>query len=307
MGQGNDAMEPEQQLPGAQDDPVTGLLALLDLVQIDRDLFRAGNGIASPRRRIFGGQVIAQALMAACRTAEDRHCHSFHSYFLRPGDPRHPVNYDVERVRDGGSFSTRRITARQNGSDIFTAMASFQIDEESPVVQHLMPEGLPDPDTMPSRNAARRKAARGLPEDWARDYTRPSAIEMREIDAVDPANPAKASDVNAVWFRMQRPVGGPRSRQQCLLAYATDMKLLGSALRPLGKSILSPEIMPASLDHAIWFHRPIDFDGWLLYVMDSPFTGGARGFNRGKIFAQDGTLVASVAQEGLLRPVAPRG
>ncbi|KAF0676932.1 acyl-CoA thioesterase [Profundibacterium mesophilum] len=295
--------------PTAQDDgdPVDRLLSLLSIERLDRDLFRARSGIASPRRRIFGGQVIAQALMAACRTVEGRRCHSLHAYFLRPGDPSIPVIYEVDRVRDGGSFTTRQVSAVQNGAQIFNLAASFQADEESPVVHHPLPFAPPDPDTMPDRDTARRAAAAGLPPEWAEDYARPSAIELREIDPIDPADPSPASDRNAAWFRVSRPAGGDDHLQQCLMAYATDMKLLASALRPLGRSILSPEVMPASLDHAIWFHQKIDFDHWHLYVMDSPFTGGARGFNRGSIFRQDGALVASVAQEGLLRPIVPRG
>ncbi|WP_102223424.1 acyl-CoA thioesterase [Acidimangrovimonas sediminis] len=291
-------------------DPIDTLLDLLNIEPLEINLFRGRGSGGETSKRIFGGQVISQALAAAYHTVEDRACHSLHAYFIRPGDPEIPVIYEVDRARDGGSFTTRRVIAIQHGRQIFNLAASFHIEEESPLHQHPMPESLPDPETLPSRAETRAKLAESLKSDYARkrrdDFLRDSPIEMREVEPYDLANPVAASDRHSVWFRLARPVGGPGWLQHCLLAYASDLHLLGSSLRPLGESWLSGTVMTASLDHALWFHHPVNFDDWHLYVMDAPFIGGARGFNRGSIYSRDGVLVASVAQEGLIRPIVPR-
>ena len=284
-------------------DPVGNLLTLLDIERLELNLFRGAGAEDAPRKRIFGGHVIAQALSAACRTVEGRACHSLHAYFIRPGDPSIPVIYEVDRARDGGSFTTRRVIAVQHGQQILNMAASFQIEEDSPEYQHPFPAGIPDPETLPPMAERRARIAPRLDPGLVDSFLAPSPIEMREVDPIDPVAPAPKPDGHAVWFRLARPAGGAPALQQCLLSYATDLALLGTAARPLGEWLMGPRLMPASLDHAIWFHRPVNFDDWLLYSMDAPFTGGARGFNRGMIYDRSGQLVASVAQEGLLRPV----
>ncbi len=283
-------------------DPLTPLLDLLELEPLEVNLFRGIGHGGETSRRIFGGQVVAQALAAAYRTVADRSCHSLHAYFLRPGDPAMPVIYEVDQARDGGSFTTRRVTAIQKGRQIFNMAASFHIAEESPEHQHPMPDA-PPPDTLTGREAIRRKMADRVAPERRADFLRPSPIEVREIGDYDLLDPKPSSDVNALWFRLVRPIEGSDVLHQCLLTYATDMYLLGSALRPHGQSWLTGQVMTASLDHTIWFHGPLNFNDWHLYTMDSPYSGGARGFNRGSIYAEDGRLVASVAQEGLIRPI----
>jgi acyl-CoA thioesterase-2 len=283
-------------------DPLTPLLNLLELEMIEVNLYRGLGHGGETHRRIFGGQVVAQALAAAYRTVEGRACHSLHSYFIRPGDPSMPVIYEVDQARDGGSFTTRRVTAIQKGRQIFNLAASFHIAEDSPHHQHPMPEA-PDPETLPNREAVRAKMADKVAPDRRADFLRPSPIEVREIGPYDLLDPKPSPDAHSLWFRLVRPVEASDILHQCLLTYASDMYLLGSALRPHGQSWLTGAVMTASLDHAIWFHDRMNFSDWHLYTMDSPFAGGARGFNRGSIYAQDGRLVASVAQEGLIRPV----
>lgn len=283
-------------------DALTPLLNLLELEQLEVNLYRGLGHGGETSRRIFGGQVVAQALAAAYRTVEDRACHSLHSYFIRPGDPSMPVIYEVDQARDGGSFTTRRVTAIQKGRQIFNLAASFHVAEESPTHQHTIPD-VPPPEDLPSRNAARARMADRVAPDRRADFLRPSPIEVREIGDYDLLDPKPASDINALWFRLVRPVQASPSMHQCLLTYASDMYLLASALRPHGQSWLTGGVMTASLDHAIWFHGPLDFNDWHLYAMDSPWSGGARGFNRGSVFARSGRLVASTAQEGLIRPL----
>lgn len=283
-------------------DPLTPLLNLLELEKLEVNLFRGLGHGGETSRRIFGGQVVAQALAAAYRTVEGRACHSLHSYFIRPGDPSMPVIYEVDQARDGGSFTTRRVTAIQKGRQIFNLAASFHVAEESPEHQHAMPD-VPAPEDLPSRNEARAKMAERVAPERRDDFLRPSPIEVREIGDYDLLDPMPTSDVNALWFRLVRPVEASAELHQCLLTYASDMYLLGSALRPHAQSWLTGQVMTASLDHAVWFHGPLDFSDWHLYAMDSPWSGGGRGFNRGSIYARDGRLVASTAQEGLIRPL----
>lgn len=285
-------------------DSVDRLMNILDIEPLEDTLFRGTGAGGETPARIFGGQVISQALRAAYHTVpEGRLCHSLHAYFIRPGDPARPVIYEVDYARDGGSFTTRRVVAIQHGKQILNLAASFHISEDGPDHQSGMPVGLPDPDTLESRDAYRARHAARLPEARRAEFTRPSPIELREVDPGDPLAPVPSDSHHAVWFRLTRPVKADMPLQHCLLAYASDLHLLTTALRPTGQTFLNGKIMLASLDHALWFHRPFDFSNWHLYNMDSPSASGARGYSRGSIYAQDGTLVASSAQEGLTRPV----
>lgn len=232
-------------------------------------------------------------------------CHSLHAYFVRPGDPSMPVVYQVDRTRDGGSFTTRRIVAVQNGKQILTMSASFHIQEEGWHHQHEMPS-VAGPEGLLERAELRAGVADQLSEKHRDDFLRQRPIEVREIAPRDFFNPAPEDDVNHMWFRMPAAKGTDIAMQHCLLAYASDLNLLGSSLRPHGLSWFKKGVMSASLDHAMWFHAPVRFENWHLYTMDSPFSGGARGFNRGSVYTQEGALVASVAQEGLIRKYAPR-
>lgn len=276
------------------------LLDLLDLELLEADLFRGIGTGGETSTRIFGGHVIAQALAAAYRSVEDRLCHSLHAYFIRPGDPAVPVVYQIDRTRDGGSFTTRRVVAMQNGKQILTMSASFHIAEEGWQHQHEMPK-IAGPEGLAERAELRAEAAKHFSEKHRDEFTRPRPIEIREVAPRDFFNPEPTGDTNYMWFRMPDATGTSPAIQQCLLAYASDLNLLGSSLRPHGLTWWKGGIMTTSLDHAMWFHAPVQFEDWHLYSMDSPFSGGARGFNRGSIFAPDGRLVASVAQEGLMR------
>jgi len=287
-------------------DSVEDLLNLLDLEQLDVDLYRGIGTGGETNVRIFGGHVVAQALAAAYRTVEGRLCHSLHAYFIRPGDPLIPVIYSVDRARDGGSFTTRRIVALQRGRQILNMSASFHISEPGWDHQHDMPD-VPGPEGLASREEHRKAEVANVTEKYRADFLRPRPIEIREVAPQSSFDPKPEPDINHLWFRMQGAEGRDPAMQHCLLAYASDMNLLGSSLRPHGLSWFVGGVMTASLDHAMWFHGPVQFQNWHLYTMDSPFTGGARGFNRGAIYTQDGVLVASVAQEGLLRPVARKG
>ncbi len=283
-------------------DSAKELLDLLDIEQLEIDLFRGIGAGGETSTRIFGGQVIAQALAAAYRTVPDRLCHSLHGYFIRPGDPSIPVIYSVDRARDGGSFTTRRVIAIQHGKQILNLAASFHVDEAGWDYQHPMPQ-VDGPEGLPNRAELRDRYADKVPERFRADFLRPRPIEIREVAPRDLFDPVPVDDVNHLWFRMEDAAGVDTRMQHILLAYASDMNLLGSSLRPHGLSWFKREVMSASLDHAMWFHAPIRFQDWHLYTMDAPFTGGGRGFNRGAIYHRDGTLVASVAQEGLVRPI----
>lgn len=277
------------------------LLELLDIEQLEVDLFRGIGSGGETTTRIFGGHVIAQALMAAYRTVPDRMCHSLHAYFIRPGDPSIPVIYQVDRARDGGSFTTRRVVAIQHGKQIFNLSASFHIEEDGWDYQHQMPD-VKGPEHWLDRPDLREPYIERIPERHRDDFLRERPIEIREVDPRDLFEPEKTSDKNYLWFRMEAAKRQSPIMQQCLLAYASDMNLLGSSLRPHGLTWFQGKVMTASLDHAMWFHAPIDFSDWHLYELDAPFTGGARGFNRGLIYNQNGQLAATTAQEGLMRP-----
>ena len=276
------------------------LLDLLNIEPLEVDLFRGtGSGGETPTR-IFGGQVIAQALAAAYKTVEDRLCHSLHAYFIRPGDPSIPVVYQVDRARDGGSFTTRRVVAIQHGKQILNLSASFHKQDDGWDHQHPMPDIAP-PDQHLSRDELRQDYLARVPDALKPELLRERPIEVRDVAPLDLFEPEKADDRNQVWFRMKAAAETDRITQHLLLAYASDMSLLSSGMRPHGLSWFTGEVDGASLDHAIWFHAPLQFQNWHLYAMESPWTGQGRSFNRGSIYAQDGTLVASVTQEGLLR------
>lgn len=281
------------------------LLSLLNIERLEVDLFRGVGETGETRPRLFGGHVIAQALVAAYRTVDSRLCHSLHAYFIHPGDPMIPIIYEVDRARDGGSFTTRRVIAIQHGRQIFNLAASFHRDEDGWNHQHEMP-AVPPPDSVTPREEIDGLRAEDIPERHRMHMLRPRPIEMREVEPQDQLNPSPRSDVNHLWFRVREALDQPAWMHHCLIAYASDMSILGSAARRHGVSWLSGQMMGASLDHALWFHAPIRFDDWHLYTMDSPFAGGARSFNRGAIYTQNGSLVASVAQEGLMRKVRPK-
>ncbi|HEX4027598.1 MAG TPA: acyl-CoA thioesterase II [Rhizomicrobium sp.] len=279
------------------------LLALLDLEKIEENVFR---GVSPPERmqRVFGGQVLAQALVAAMRTVPDeRACHSFHAYFLRPGDPRVPILYEVDRSRDGTSFSVRRVVAIQHGAQIFVLAASFQKAESGYEHQAQMPV-VPDPESLEDDQQVLLRDSTLAPamREWvARDrpFETRAVLGRGPFDGAGdrPARPA----IDHIWLRTRGNLADDPNLHRVLLAFVSDMSLLDTALLPHGKSIFS-RVQVASLDHAMWFHRPFRADDWLLYVQDSPSASGARGFNRGAIYTRQGVLVASVNQEGLIRP-----
>jgi acyl-CoA thioesterase-2 len=275
------------------------LLSLLDLERLEENIFRG----VSPKdrwQRVFGGQVLGQALVAASRTVEGRICHSLHAYFLRPGDPRVPIVYEVDRSRDGLSFTARRVVAIQHGKPIFTMSASFQSLEEGLEHQSAMPD-VPDPDSLKSEREWRSEILEQIPEHVRPWFLRPRPIEFRPVDPLNRFTELKHKPRQTLWFRAVAPLPDETALHQCVLAYASDMTLLDTSLLPHGLTLYTGTLQTASLDHAMWFHRPFRADEWLLYVQDSPSASGARGFNRGAIFRRDGVLAASVAQEGLIR------
>jgi acyl-CoA thioesterase II len=273
---------------------VTDLVGLLDLERIEENVFRGHSPPDLTQQRVFGGQVLAQGLTAAIRTApEGRTCHSFHSYFLRPGDPAIPILYEVDRSRDGGSFSVRRVVAIQHGAQIFVLSASFQTEEPGFEHQAEMPQ-VPPPEDLPDGAA--------LPESAPlRTLWRARPFEFRPVIARGLGDRPARAPLDHIWLRVPPPLEGGLALHQAFLAFASDLSLLDTALLPHGKGLMS-NIQVASLDHAMWFHRAYRADDWMLYAQDSPSASGARGFARGLIFARDGTLIASVAQEGLIRP-----
>jgi acyl-CoA thioesterase II len=275
------------------------LLGTLDLERLEVNLFR-GRSPQTGWQRVFGGQVIGQALVAALRTVEDQPAHSLHGYFMLPGDPRVPIIYEVDRIRDGRSFTTRRVVAIQHGHAIFTMAASFHADEEGFSHQARMPD-VPTPDQLPSEAEIKAKAMAIMPDAVRRYYERERPIELRPVEFSRYLGVKSEEAKFHVWIRATGQLPDDPAIHQCVLAYASDMALLDASLIPHGRTVFEKTIMAASLDHALWFHRPFRADDWLLYAQDSPNMSGARGFARGLIFTSDGTLVASVAQEGLLR------
>jgi len=282
-------------------DPLDDLLDLLDLEDIDLDIFRGRNECTRPGR-IFGGQVAAQSLVAAARTVEDLRAHSLHGYFLRPGDPAVPVVFTVDRIRDGRSFTTRHVVARQKGRAIFNMSVSFQQHEAGYEHQMPMPEA-PAPESLPAREELVKRHFDRIPEAERHWVTQPRPVDVRHVGIPTFFGGGPRQGQNLVWMRVPRALGDDPALHQRLLAYMSDLTLLDNIVLPHGRNGRLGPVMVASIDHALWFHRTLRVDEWLLYVQDSPAAAGARGFARGTLFARDGTLVASVAQEGLLRPV----
>ena len=286
--------------PKAATKAVAQMLAILDLEPIEHNLFR-GRGPKEGWQRVYGGQVLGQALVAAVRTVpEDRVAHSAHAYFLLPGDPTVPIVYDVERIRDGGSFNTRRVKAIQHGRAMFAMSVSFHKSEGSFDHQSTMPK-VPAPEDLPSEAELKTKLMQHLPDTMRSYWERERPIEMRPVDVSRYFDRERREPLQSIWMRANGRLPDALSLHQCVLAYASDFTLLDTALIAHGKLSFDRDIQLASLDHAMWFHRPFRADEWLLYVQDSPNAHGARGLARGSIYTRDGALVASVAQEGLMR------
>jgi acyl-CoA thioesterase II len=280
--------DPDSPRPGPVTlSPLQVLLETLDLENIDRDLFR-GRTPSTRRPRVFGGQVAGQALVAAQRTVPDRLVHSLHAYFLRLGQPELPIVYEVDRIRDGRSYTTRRVVGIQNGKAIFNLQASFQVDEKGYESQIAMPEGLADPETLPEWRPL-------FDADDERSQQGPSVpFDLRE------ATPAGGYD-RLLWLRTNGPLSDDPTLHRCVVAYASDLTLLSVAFEQHRPTMPRPSFI-ASLDHAMWFHRAFRIDEWMLYAQASTSTGGGRGLSRGELFTLDGRLAVSVVQEGALRP-----
>jgi acyl-CoA thioesterase II len=282
------------------DQRIADLLALLELEPLELNLFRGeSRDIGSPQ--VFGGQVLGQALMAASRTVEGRIVHSLHAYFLRRGDFNAPIVYDVDRSRDGQSFSNRRVIAIQHGEQIFNMTASFQVPESGIEHQIAMPD-VPPPESLPDSSRVEPQLLARLPERVRRLLETPRPFEFRTVQAV--SRLSRSAPARQIWFRAVSAVPDDQTLQRCLLAYVSDFYLLETATLPHGISTLSGRAIVASIDHAMWFHRPLRVDDWLLYAVESPSASGSRGFARASVFARDGRLVASTAQEGLVRLVS---
>jgi acyl-CoA thioesterase II len=284
------------------DSQIADLLGLLELETLEVNLFRGeSRDIGSPQ--VFGGQVLGQALNAASRTVSGRMVHSLHAYFLRRGDFKAPIIYQVDRSRDGGSFSNRRVIAIQHGEQIFNMTCSFQADEAGLEHQVFMPE-VPGPEALADTSRVAPELLQRLPERVRLLLETARPFEFRAVGPLDArAAPGRAPS-RQVWFRAVAKVPEDQNLQRCLLAYVSDFNLLETATLAHGISHLSGKAQVASIDHAMWFHRPLQVDEWLLYDVDSPNASGARGFARANVFARDGTLVASTAQEGLVRVVS---
>jgi acyl-CoA thioesterase-2 len=280
------------------------VLDILDLEPLELNLFR-GRSPQSGWQRVFGGQVIGQALVAACRTVERRHPHSMHAYFLLPGDPKVPIIYEVDRIRDGKSFTTRRVVAIQHGHAIFSMSVSFHNDEPGGLTHQAPMPDVPPPEALPSESDVRGEVLQKMPEAVRSYYERERPIEFRPVEYARYFGKKFPNAKFHVWIRTTERLPDDPAIHQCVLAYASDLTLLDTVLMPYGRTLFEREFMAASLDHALWFHRPFRADDWLLYAQDSPNLSGARGLARGLIFTRDGTLVASVAQEGLLRERRP--
>ncbi|HEU4515747.1 MAG TPA: acyl-CoA thioesterase II [Steroidobacteraceae bacterium] len=273
------------------------LLKLLDLERIEDNLFRGeSRDVGAPQ--VFGGQVLGQALVAASRTVEGRQVHSLHAYFLRRGDLSVPIVFEVDRSRDGGSFTSRRVVAIQHGQPILTMSASFQAAEPGLEHQASMPEA-PPPESLRDLAELEAEVIERMPHKVSGYFRNQRPFEFRAVNPDDYLTREKRPAHKLVWFRVTGQLPGDQALHRCLLTYVSDYHLLATATMPHGVNFL--ELQVASIDHAIWFHRDLTVDDWLLYAIESPSASGARGFSRGSIYARDGALVASVAQEGLIR------
>ncbi|MEO1103562.1 MAG: acyl-CoA thioesterase II [Pseudomonadota bacterium] len=278
---------------------VAELLSTLDLEPLERNLFR-GRSPQVGWQRVFGGQVIGQALVASNRTVEGRTAHSLHGYFLRPGDPAVPIIYEVDRIRDGRSFTTRRVVAIQHGEAIFSMSASYHRQEEGLSHQVDAPD-VPGPETLPDEEAMRDIVMRTAPENVKRYFMRERPIELRPLELRHYTTNDRLRPQQYVWVRATDELPDDPATHQAVLAYLSDMTLFDTALFAHGLSVFDRTMQVASLDHAMWFHRPFRADRWLLYAQDSPSSSGAKGFTRGLIYSREGVLVASTTQEGLMR------
>ena len=276
------------------------LLTLLQLSRQDENTF-IGESENLGLPQVYGGQVIGQALSAARYTVDSqRTVHSFHSYFLYPGDPEQPILYDVETLRDGQSFSTRRVKAMQNGRSIFYLTASYQQATEGFEHQNTMPT-IPGPEHYTSENEIAAKIAHLLPEPLKKTFCGERPIEVRPVTVVNPLNPEKLEPKQYLWIKANGPMPDNQLIHQYLLAYASDWGFLVTALQPHGVSLMTPKFQVATIDHSIWYHRPFKMDDWLLFAIESPTASNGRGLVRGEIYSRDGTLVASAVQEGVMR------
>ena len=279
---------------------LNNLLTLLNLEKIEEGLFR-GQSEDLGLRQVFGGQVVGQALYAAKETVpEERLVHSFHSYFLRPGDSQKPIVYDVEVLRDGNSFSARRVAAVQNGKPIFYMTASFQAPESGYEHQKTMPPA-PTPDSLKSETDIARALAHLLPPQVKDKFLSEKPLEIRPVEFHNPLKGRVDEPLRQVWVRANGQMPDDRRIHQYVLGYASDLNFLPVALQPHGKGFLEPDMQVATIDHSMWFHRPFDLSEWLLYSVVSTSASGARGFVRGEFYTQDGTLVATTVQEGVMR------
>jgi acyl-CoA thioesterase-2 len=279
------------------------LLKVMTLERLELDLFRGeSRDIGSPQ--VFGGQVLGQALVAATATVENRVVHSLHAYFLRRGDFNSPIVYEVDRARDGNSFSTRRIVAVQHGAQIFNMSASFQTVSDGLDHQLVMPD-VPPPDGLPDLSTYYRAVMDRLPAGMQRVFEQQRPFEFRPAAPPSFLKPTQAPAPRNIWFRAVAPLPDDEALHRSLLAYVSDFHLLDTALMPHGIAAISQGLVMASIDHAMWFHRSVRVDDWLLYSTDSPSASGARGFTRGSVFSRDGRLVASTSQEGLMRVRVP--
>lgn len=277
------------------------LLSILDLERLEHNLYR-GRSPQTGWQRVFGGQVIGQALVAAQRTVEaDRHVHSLHCYFMRPGDPAVPIVYEVDRIRDGGSFTTRRVVAIQHGDAIFSLAASFHLEEQGVEHQMPMPLGVPEPESLRTQQELLGEMAADIPEPIRKFWARDRPLEVKPVHVEHYTTREKLAPMQYVWMRLTGEAPDDRALQSAILAYLSDMTLLDTANFAHGRTGFDPQIQMASLDHAMWFHRPHALDDWLLYAQDSPNMIGSRGLSRGFLYGRDGRLIASVAQEGLIR------
>jgi len=280
------------------------LVSLLALEKIEENLFR-GMSQDLGFKQLFGGQVLGQSLSAASQTVDaERHVHSVHGYFLRPGDATSPIVYQVDPLRDGGSFTTRRVQAIQKGKPIFTMISSFQGDEEGYSHQAQMPD-VPPPEQLRNETELTRDHQHLINENVREKVLVDKPIEIRPVGTFNPFNPQPTEPVRHMWFRADGRLPDDPQVHRYLLAYASDFHLLGTAMLPHGISSWSRKMQVASLDHSLWFHQPLRMDDWLLYSMDSPSASGSRGLSRGQVFTREGVLVASVTQESLMRKVGP--
>lgn len=275
------------------------LLSLLDPESIEKNIFR-GQSRDTGMPQVFGGQVLGQALAAASRTVDGRAVHSLHAYFLKRGDVRAPIIYEVDRARDGGSFSSRRVVAIQHGEQIFNMAASFQAPEPGLEHQVTMPQ-VPGPDDLQDLETLAREFAGELPARMQRFLAWERPIHVRPVDPRQFLFRDSWAPVKQLWMKTREPMPADSLLHQALLAYVSDYELIGTATLPLGLHATRDRLQMASLDHAMWFHRPVRVDQWLLFALDSPAAAGGRGLARGSVFTEDGTLVATLAQEGLIR------